>query len=204
MSKAKDYEVKIAEKVEALLQKMTLREKVGQVTQIALIGDIEAIKEKIRRGEVGSLILAGDAYAGHSSYSTKTEMLDELQRIAVEESPHGIPIINGKDIIHGHNTGFPLPLACASTFNPDLVEKAFAAAGREAASEGIHWSFAPMMDIAHDPRWGRVVEGAGEDPYLDGKCAAAAVRGFQGHTPEEMAAPGKIAACAKHYNLSVL
>lgn len=199
MSKAKDYEVKIAEKVEALLQKMTLREKVGQVTQIALIGDIEAIKEKIRRGEVGSLILAGDAYAGHSSYSTQTEMLDELQRIAVEESPHGIPVINGKDIIHGHNTGFPLPLACASTFNPDLVEKAFSAAGREAASEGIHWSFAPMMDIAHDPRWGRVVEGAGEDPYLDGKCAAAAVRGFQGHTPEEMAKPGKIAACAKHY-----
>lgn len=89
MGKTKDYEVKIAEKVEALLQKMTLREKVGQVTQIALIGDIEAIKEKIRRGEVGSLILAGDAYAGHSSYSTKTEMLDELQRIAVEESPHG-------------------------------------------------------------------------------------------------------------------
>ena len=80
MGKTKDYETQIAEKVEALLQKMTLREKVGQVTQIALIGDIEAIKEKIRRGEVGSLILAGDAYAGHSSYSTKTEMLDELQR----------------------------------------------------------------------------------------------------------------------------
>lgn len=192
-------EKQIAQKVENLLAGMTVREKIGQVTQIALSGDVEVIKDKIRRGDVGSLILAGDAYAGHSSYSTKTEMLDELQRIAVEESPHGIPVINGKDIIHGHNTGFPVPLACASSFNMDLIEKSFAAAGREAASEGIHWSFAPMMDIAHDPRWGRVVEGNGEDPYLDGKCAAAAVKGFQGETLEDLADEGKIAACAKHY-----
>ena len=199
MSKNTEYEKEISRKVEALLQSMTLREKIGQVTQVALIGDIEVIKEKIRRGEVGSLILAGDAYAGHSNYSTKVEMLNELQRIAVEESPHGIPVINGKDIIHGHNTGFPIPLACAASYNMDLVEKSFAAAGREAASDGVHWSFAPMMDIARDPRWGRVIEGAGEDPYLDGKCAAAAVKGFQGEKLEDMADEGKIVACAKHY-----
>ena len=193
-------EEQLNEKIETILQSLSLREKIGQVTQIALTGDFEVIKEKIRRGEVGSLILAGDAYAGHSKYNlTKVEMLNELQRIAVEESPHGIPVINGKDIIHGHNTGFPLPLACASSFNMDLVEKAFAAAGREANSEGVHWSFAPMMDVAHDARWGRMVEGAGEDPYLSAKYAVAAVKGFQGETPEEMAEEGKIAACAKHY-----
>lgn len=190
--------MEIEKKIDALIEKMTVREKVGQLNQIKFTEkEFDEVAEKIRKGEVGSLILAGDEFAGHSDYQmSKIDVLNKIQQIAVEESPNGIPVINGKDVIHGYNTGYPIPLACASSFNMELIEKSFAAAGREAASEGVHWSFAPMMDISRDPRWGRIIEGAGEDPYLDGKCAAAAVKGFQG---DNMADEGKIVACAKHY-----
>lgn len=185
-------------KIDELLSVMSVREKAGQLNQVMFIAkDMEELKEMVRNGEIGSFIMAPGAFAGHDKYEmSEIDVLNEMQRIAVEESPHGIPVINGKDVIHGHKTGFPIPLACASSFNMDLIEQSFADAAREASAEGIHWSFAPMMDIARDPRWGRVIEGAGEDPYLDGKCAAAAVRGFEG---ENTADPERIAACAKHY-----
>lgn len=185
-------------KIDELLALMTLKEKIGQLNQIIFdIHDIDGIKEKVRNGEVGSLIFAVSAFAGHDEYQMpELSVLNEIQRIAVEESPSGIPLINGRDVIHGYKTGFPIPLAMASSFNMELVEKSYRAAAEEAASEGIHWSFAPMIDVSNDPRWGRIIESAGEDPYLSGQYAVAAVKGFQG---EQLSAPGSIAACAKHY-----
>ena len=116
--------------------------------------------------------------------------------MAVNESRLGVPLVIGRDVIHGFRTIFPIPLGQAASWNPELVEAASAVAAREARSIGIHWTFAPMVDIARDPRWGRIAEGFGEDPYLASELAAAAVRGFQG---DDLAAPDRIAACAKHF-----
>ena len=122
--------------------------------------------------------------------------VNELQKIAVEESRLGIPVLYGKDVIHGHNVVFPIPLAMAAGFDPDLVRDASPAISEEAANDGIRWSFSPMMDLSRDPRWGRCVEGYGEDPYLGSKMAAAAVEGFQG---DDLSRRENLAACAKHY-----
>jgi beta-glucosidase len=119
-----------------------------------------------------------------------------LQRIAVEESRLGIPLLFGFDVIHGLRTIFPVPLGMAASWDPQLYERAQAMAAREARAVGIHWAFAPMVDIARDPRWGRIVEGAGEDPYLGAQMGAAQVRGFQG---EAIGAPEHIVAGPKHY-----
>jgi len=174
-------------KISELLAKMTMEEKIGQLAQFNSDSrpTMEELKAVIRQGGVGSFLNPGDRAAK-----------DSLQRVAVEESRLGIPLIFGRDVIHGFRTIFPIPLGQAASWNPLLVEKASSIAAREAAQTGVHWTFAPMMDIARDPRWGRIAESLGEDPVLAGELAAAMTRGFQG---KNLADPNSIAACAKHY-----
>jgi beta-glucosidase len=166
---------------------MSLDEKIGQMSQSTAMATpiSEAIKAEIRAGRWGSFLNAG-------SPSDRAE----AQRIAMRESRLGIPILFGRDVIHGYKTIFPIPLGQAATWDPDLVEQAARQAAREAASEAIRWTFAPMVDIARDPRWGRVAESLGEDPRLAGTLAAAMVRGFQGTS---LADTASVAACVKHF-----
>lgn len=176
-----------AERAAALLAQMTLAEKVGQMAQVN-VGDSyvhDYLADGIRAGQVGSVINVVDV-----------EVVNELQRIAVEESRLGIPLIVGRDVIHGFKTVMPIPLGQAATWNPDIISEGAAVAAREAATAGINWTFAPMIDIARDARWGRIAESLGEDPYLASALGAAMVTGFQG---KELSAPGSIAACAKHF-----
>jgi beta-glucosidase len=180
-----------AERVERLLAELGVREKVGQMTQHALFErpdkDPEGyarLLERVRRGEIGSCLNVG------------IELRNELQRVALEESRVPIPLVFGRDVIHGYKTIFPIPLGLAASFDPALVEEVATAAAREASEAGIDWTFAPMVDVTREPRWGRVAEGFGEDPWLASRLGAAMVRGFQGADPSE---PGRVAACAKHY-----
>lgn len=177
----------VHERVEALLRNMSLTEKVGQLTQIGGASWNQGPKPEdvIRRGGAGSVLWLND-----------TQAFNRLQKIAVEESPSKIPLLFALDVIHGYRTIFPVPLAMAASWDPATVEEAQAVAAREARAAGIHWTFGPMLDIARDARWGRIVEGAGEDPYLGAAMAAAQVRGFQGDYP---GAPGRVIACAKHF-----
>ncbi len=174
-------------KVETLLGEMTLAEKIGQMSQVnGQNGQIpEEFKKAIGSGSIGSIL---------NEVNVKT--LNEIQRIAVEESRLGVPIIFARDVIHGFKTIFPIPLGQAATWNPDLVEAGARVAATEAAAYGIRWTFAPMIDITRDPRWGRIAECLGEDPYLTSTLGAAMVCGFQG---EDLSAPGSIAACVKHF-----
>lgn len=194
----KNPSLSIDRRVEDLLSRMTLEEKIAQLYQIwARADNIDEVKAFIRRYGVGSRILAGSNLAGSGQEKAlEIEEINEYQRIAVEESRLGIPILFGRDVIHGYRTIFPIPLGMAATFNPDLVEQAYTIAAREASSSGVNWSFAPMLDIARDPRWGRIAEGSGEDPYLASQMARAAVLGFQG---KDLSDPERILACAKHY-----
>jgi len=173
-------------RVEALLGQMTLEEKVGQLNQIAG-GLFPGVKpeETLRKGGAGSILWLND-----------TKKFNELQKVAVEESRLKIPVLYGLDVIHGYRTIFPVPLAMAASWDPSVHERAAAVAAKEARAFGIHWTFAPMVDIARDARWGRIVEGAGEDPYLGAAMAAAQVRGFQG---PYLGAPDHLLACAKHF-----
>ncbi|MBU2506640.1 MAG: beta-glucosidase BglX [Bacteroidetes bacterium] len=177
----------VEKRVTDLLSKMTLKEKIGQMAQYHLWskGGEDNIKDDIKKGLVGSLLNAGDL---------KTK--NDLQKIAVEESRLGIPLIYGRDVIHGYRTMFPIPLGQAASWNPALVQEAARIAAVEASSEGIKWTFAPMIDNARDPRWGRIAESCGEDVYLASKLAASMVKGFQG---ENLSDAESIAACAKHY-----
>jgi len=170
-------------RVEDLLGRMTLEEKIGQMCQNTKYP--EKHEELVEAGRVGSLFNV-----------TGAEQTNEVQRIAVERSRLGIPLIFGLDVIHGFSTIYPIPLAMASSWDPKMVEKAASIAAAEASSEGIHWTFAPMVDIARDPRWGRVAEGAGEDPYLGSAMARAWVEGYQG---ESLADHDTIVSCPKHY-----
>jgi beta-glucosidase len=180
--------------VSQLISKMTLEEKIGQLHQYFAWGELDP--EVIKQGNAGSVINASGALGGQGfSGSGSAEITNHIQQMALE-SRLKIPLIFGRDVIHGYRTVFPVPLAQAATFNTDLAESAASVAAQEASAEGIKWTFAPMMDIARDPRWGRVVEGNGEDPYLGSQMAAAVVRGFQG---EDMSQPDKLVACAKHY-----
>jgi len=167
----------------ALLARMTLKEKIGQLRQVS--GASPVGESLIRSGGVGSFFNIVDV-----------ETCNRYQRIALEESPHGIPLLMGRDVIHGFRTVLPIPLGQAASWNPELVEEGASMAAREASTCGINWTFAPMVDIARDPRWGRIAEGNGEDPFLGSAMGAAMVRGFQG---TRLADPEKIAACAKHY-----
>ncbi|MDZ7332532.1 MAG: glycoside hydrolase family 3 C-terminal domain-containing protein [candidate division KSB1 bacterium] len=173
----------IERRIDVLLEQMTLEEKIGQLHQVSGVSD--TFKQQVREGKIGSFLNIHGA-----------KQANELQRIAVEETRLKIPLIFGNDVIHGYRTVFPIPLAEAASWDPDLVEKTAAMAAREAAASGTHWTFAPMVDIARDPRWGRIAEGAGEDPYLGSVLAGARVRGFQG---KDLRDPLTIVACPKHY-----
>lgn len=165
--------------IEDLLSRMTLEEKIGQLNQLDPSYDTEAKEELIRQGRVGSVLNAVGA-----------QEVNRLQRMAVEQTRLGIPLIAARDVIHGFRTIYPIPLGQGATWNPDLVEKAAALTADEAVSAGIRWTFSPMVDVARDPRWGRVAEGYGEDTYLASQMASAAVRGYQSHA---------LAACVKHF-----
>lgn len=186
--------------VDELLAKMTLKEKIGQLNQGARAKDPtqkEKIEKMCRNGELGSMILASTSTAGNTDeHNVYTEFYNEFQKIAVNESRLGIPLIYGRDVIHGHRTVFPIPLASACSFNPELIRKCYRATAKEATADGIHWTFSPMVDMTRDPRWGRIIEGPGEDPYLGSRFAEAAVTGFQG---DDLSARDSMAACAKHY-----
>jgi beta-glucosidase len=175
------------DEVGALLERMTLEEKIGQMSQVqAAVGHIpDELRSAVAAGRIGSILNEVDV-----------EVVNELQRIAVEDSRLGIPLMMGRDVIHGFKTILPIPLGQAATFNPDLVRKGARMAALEAASSGVNWTFAPMIDISRDARWGRIAESLGEDPYLTGVLGAAMVRGFQG---DDFSVPGNIAACAKHF-----
>ena len=174
-------------RVSALLERMTVAEKIGQMTlRNGAAGEIPAdLRAAIRLGRIGSIL-----------NEVELDTVNELQRVAVEESRLGIPLLMGRDVIHGFRTVLPIPLGLAATFDPELVRRGARGAALEAAASGINWTFAPMIDISRDPRWGRIAESFGEDPYLTGVMAAAAVEGFQG---EDLSRPGTIAACAKHF-----
>ncbi len=176
-------DTEIENRVNTLLQQMTPEEKAGQLTQLPDAS--ERTLEMIRQGKVGSLLGVLGA-----------NQANEAQRAAVEHSRLKIPLILGYDVIHGFRTVFPVPLASAASFDPQLVEQSERVAAKEATASGLKWTFAPMVDIARDPRWGRIVEGAGEDPYLGSMIAAARVRGFQG---KDISDPESLVACAKHY-----
>jgi beta-glucosidase len=180
-------EAEVAARVEALLGKMSLEEKIGQLTQVggAAWGPGPKAEDVIRKTGAGSVLWLND-----------TQQFNALQKIAMEESPSKIPILFALDVIHGYHTIFPVPLAMASSWDPSVAEQAQAVAAKEARAAGLHWTFGPMLDIARDARWGRIVEGAGEDPFLGAAMAAAQIRGFQGPL---LGAPDRIVACAKHF-----
>lgn len=150
--------------------------------------DRATAEQGIRAGQIGSLLFVTDPLE-----------INRLQRIAVEETRLHIPLIIGFDVVHGFRTIYPIPLAMASSWDPATAEKAQSMAAREASSVGIRWAFAPMVDIARDPRWGRIMEGAGEDPYLGSRMAEAQIRGFQGSTLADLADPQRMMACVKHF-----
>jgi beta-glucosidase len=186
----------LEERVEALLAEMTLAEKVGQ-THLSANIDPVTDRELIAGGGIGSTLLASGATAGNErDAGIVVRDIDAAQRIAVGQSRLGIPLLFGRDVIHGHRTVFPIPLGLAAAWDEDLVVRTSRLAATEAAMDGVAWTFAPMLDICEDPRWGRVAESLGEAPVLAGRLGAAMVGGFQGELP---GAVGTVAACAKHF-----
>ncbi|MFD2603452.1 beta-glucosidase BglX [Flavobacterium suzhouense] len=193
--KPMDKKQEIEQKVEQLLAKMTLEEKVGQMNQYNGFWDVTgpspkegnaAIKyEHLRKGWVGSMLTVRGV-----------DQVRAVQKIAVEETRLGIPLIIGFDVIHGYKTLSPIPLAEAASWDMEAIKKSAQVAADEASASGINWTFGPNVDISRDARWGRVMEGAGEDPFLGSRVATARVKGFQG---DDLSAPNTIAACAKHF-----
>ena len=179
--------------ISELLNKMTLEEKIGQLNLLPggdLVtgeGSASDIANKIRDGKVGAFL----------NYKSGSRVRD-VQKIAVEESRLGIPLLFGMDVIHGYRTTFPIPLGLASSFDMDMIEKSARIAATEATADGICWTFSPMVDICRDPRWGRIAEGAGEDPYLGSRVAEAMVRGYQG---DDLSKNNTMMACVKHFAL---
>ena len=169
-------------KVDDLLKQMTLREKIGQMNQLS---GGAWVADQAAKGEVGSILNCVDPAE-----------INIVQKAAVEQSRLGIPILVARDVIHGFHTMFPIPLGLAATFNPEVVEKGARVAAVEATASGVRWTFSPMLDVARDPRWGRVAEGSGEDPYLDVQMGLAMVRGYQG---DDLSDPTALAACIKHF-----
>ncbi|MDI3424077.1 glycoside hydrolase family 3 N-terminal domain-containing protein [Streptomyces sp. B-S-A12] len=180
------------DRIAALLERMTVEEKLGQLQQLSWAfatgpgnPDNKKVEEAARAGRLGSVL---------NMFGAKDS--NRLQRIAVEKSRLGIPLLFGLDVIHGCLTTFPIPLAQAASFDPAVTERDGAVSAKEARSNGVHWTFSPMMDVTREPRWGRIAESCGEDPYLTAEFAAAKVRGYQG---EDLAAADRVAACAKHF-----
>ncbi len=177
-------------RVDDLLARMTLDEKIGQLWQTRMGADSDReLAGRLRHGEISSFL-------GGSALIETPVMRNKLQHIAVEQSRLGVPLIFGHDVIHGFRTVFPIPLAQACAWEPELFERTATIAAREAAAAGVDWTFAPMADLARDPRWGRIAEGFGEDPWLGALDAAASVRGFQG---TNVADPDRVVACLKHF-----
>jgi len=172
----------IDKKVDDLLKQMTLREKIGQMNQLS---GGAWVADQAAKGEVGSILNCVDPAE-----------INLVQKAAVEQSRLGIPVLVARDVIHGFHTMFPIPLGLAATFNPEVVEKGARVAAVEATASGVRWTFSPMLDVARDPRWGRVAEGSGEDPYLDVQMGLAMVRGYQG---DDLSDPTALAACIKHF-----
>ena len=183
--KQENPDVAIEQKVDALLSQMTLEEKLGQMNQISSYGNIDDMISLIKKGEIGSILNEVDP-----------ARINALQRAAVQESRLGIPLLIARDVIHGYKTIFPIPLGQAASFDPQVAEDGARVAAIEASSVGIRWTFAPMIDIARDPRWGRIAEGCGEDTYLTTVMGAAMVKGYQGDSLND---PTAIAACPKHF-----
>ena len=186
----KDAKAPIEKRIDDLISRMTLEEKVLQLNQYTLgrNNNVNNVGEEVKKvpSEIGSLIY----------FDINPELRNSMQKKAMEESRLGIPIIFGYDAIHGFRTIYPISLGQACSWNPGLVEQACAVSAQEARMSGIDWTFSPMIDVARDPRWGRVAEGYGEDPYTNGVFAAASVRGYQG---DDMSAENRMAACLKHY-----
>src|SRR5210317_2659243 len=182
-----DMKASPTDRAHALLGQMTLAEKIGQMSQVeAGHGHPpDYLGDRLRAGLIGSVINIVDV-----------EVVNELQRIALEESRLGIPLLVGRDVSHGFKTVLPIPLGQAATWNPKLVEEGARVAAMEAAKSGINWTFAPMVDISRDARWGRIAESFGECVLLTSELGASMVRGFQG---DDLADSGSIAACAKHF-----
>jgi len=177
----------IESRVSKLLSEMTLEDKIGQMSQIdpSSIADNKKLEQLVRDGKYGSFLNIFGA-----------GKINVLQKIAVEQSRLKIPLIIGRDVIHGYRTIFPIPLGMAATWNPEIIKQAFRISSIEASSQGIRWTFAPMIDITWDPRWGRIAEGCGEDPILASALAKAMVEGIQG---DQLTDPTSVAACAKHF-----
>ena len=186
----KDAKAPIEKRIDDLISRMTLEEKILQLNQYTLgrNNNVNNVGEEVKKvpSEIGSLIY----------FDINPELRNSMQKKAMEESRLGIPIIFGYDAIHGFRTIYPISLAQACSWNPELVEQACAVSAQEARMSGVDWTFSPMIDVARDPRWGRVAEGYGEDPYTNGVFAAASVRGYQG---DDMSAENRMAACLKHY-----
>ena len=185
----KDASLPVETRVDDLLGRMSLEEKIGQMQQGN--GAAEENRDALRKGALGSIL-----NLTQRDEPNPAAVANAFQSVAVTESRLGIPLILGRDVIHGFRTVFPINLGQAASFHPDAVCEASAIAAREASACGINWTFAPMVDIARDPRWGRIAEGGGEDTLLTSRMGAAAVRGFQG---DDLSDPERIAACAKHY-----
>ena len=174
----------IEQRVERLLSRMTLAEKIGQMNQVSAGGDVANYADALRKGQIGSILNEVDPVK-----------VNEFQRISLEESRLGIPLLVARDVIHGYHTVFSIPLGLAATFDPALVEEGARIAALEATAQGVRWTFSPMLDIARDPRWGRIAEGSGEDVYLDARMAEAMVHGYQGRQLDTTS----MAACIKHF-----
>jgi beta-glucosidase len=186
----KDAKAPIEKRIDDLISRMTLEEKILQLNQYTLgrNNNVNNVGEEVKKvpSEIGSLIY----------FDINPELRNSMQKKAMEESRLGIPIIFGYDAIHGFRTIYPISLGQVCSWNPGLVEQACAVSAQEARMSGVDWTFSPMIDVARDPRWGRVAEGYGEDPYTNGVFAAASVRGYQG---DDMSAENRMAACLKHY-----
>ena len=174
----------VEKRADAILAQMTLSEKIGQMNQVSAGGEVSNYADAVRKGQVGSILNEVDPVK-----------INEFQRLAVEESRLGIPLLVARDVIHGFHTVFPIPLGLAATFDPALVEEGARTAALEATAQGVRWTFSPMLDIARDPRWGRMAEGSGEDTYLDARMGEAMVRGYQGRVTDATS----MAACVKHF-----
>ncbi len=191
----------IEKRANEILSQMSTKQKIGQLTQMCWSGALSTeernnnLLQLIREDKIGSVILAVSAYAGSDEKTfSDRDFIDELQRTATEESASKIPLLIGRDVIHGHHVVYPIPLAMSASFNFELIEQAYKDISEEALYYGINWTYAPMLDISRDPRWGRIIESPGEDPYIGEQVAKAVVKGVQG---TEL--PIKMAACAKHY-----
>ena len=178
--------IPVPQRVKDLLSRMTFEEKIAELNLIPYYTKDDSIcRSLIRAGKVGAFLKANGAKLNRS-----------LQEEALKHSRLGIPLVFHEDVIHGYRTITPIPLAESCSWNPELVEQSAAMAAREAAAAGIQLTYAPMVDISYDPRWGRIMETSGEDAYLCGELAAARVRGFQG---DDLTSPHTIAACVKHF-----